>query len=470
MRRFAWLGSLFHRSPERRLERQRLWTPARMMLASYLTVIALGTVGLKLPAASAGPALGWIDALFTSTSAVCVTGLIVVDTATHFTRLGQWIILVLIQLGGLGILTFTTWILILAGQGISGFHRTTSVSSYGSLQTIYWYEIIRNVFVYTFLLEVFGFLVLWGWWHGDYATPGEGAFQSFFHAVSAFCNAGFSTLEGGALRYVADPVVNVVFGVLIITGGLGFIVLSDVVRRYSKGSPSSRLSLHSRVALRMTALLLVLGMVAILLLEWGHSLAPHGVAVKILASFFQSMTTRTAGFNTLEIADLTAATLLVIILLMVIGASPGSTGGGIKTTTFAILLALMRSQTYGRRSVELRRRRIPAGDVARALATIAMYCLTLFVGFMALLVVEKQGGSAAMVHDQFLDILFETVSALSTVGLSMGYTSDLTPAGRLIVTVLMVCGRLGPIVVVVGLFGERPHLNYEFAEESVLTG
>jgi trk system potassium uptake protein TrkH len=228
--------------------------------------------------------------------------------------------------------------------------------------------------------------------------------------------------------------------------------------------------LHTRIALKMTGLLLAAGTLAMLALEWKHSLAGMGAGERLWAAFFQAMTPRTAGFNTVDIGALFSSTLLVIMLMMIVGGSPGSTAGGIKTTTLAILLGLVRSQALGRARVELRERAIPEQDVARALATIALYTVTMIAGIGLLLVSESWGRPAGEGQGRFLELSFETISALSTVGLSMGATAGLSTSGKLVIVLMMLCGRLGPIAVVAALVGRARGGRYEYAEESVLTG
>ena len=439
------------------------------MLLSYVAVILIGTLALHTPAANRGPELPMIDALFTATSAVSVTGLVVVDSATHFTRFGQWVLLILIQLGGLGILTFTTWIMMLAGRRSLGvFEQATAVSSYGRIQGISWRIILRNVFLFSLFFESIGTGLFFLRWRDDFPT-GEAAFQSIFHSVSAFCNAGFSVHKDGLTQYVGDWLISLNLMGLIIIGGLGFIVLSDLSRRLRHG-PHARLTLHSRVALKTSGLLIVAGALLLLILEWHNSLAGLPLHSRLLGALFQSVTPRTAGFNTIGIADLTSPTLLIIMILMLIGASPGSTGGGIKTTTFAILLALIRSHVRGRTAVEIMERRIPTQDLARALAIVAMYGLTLVLGVLMLLSAQGWDQSVTAGHEDFQRVLFECISALGTVGLSMDYTTHLTPAGRLIITAMMLMGRLGPISIVLSFVGRQRGGRYEYCEESVMTG
>lgn len=444
------------------MRRDSFWTPARGMFISYGILMILGTVLLAMPWAAQGERLTFMEALFTATSAVTVTGLIVVDSASHFTRAGQWVLLGLIQLGGLGILTFTTWIMLMAGQSLGSFARGASSGTFGSLQGWSMRWVLHGVLALALLIEAVGAGLLFLSWRSELGT-GEAAFQAMFHSVSAFCNAGFSTFEDGLIRFRGDGFVTGLMALLIVLGGLGFIVLIDLMRRLHPRIRQRRLSLHARVVLHMSLWLIVVGTAGLLVLEWGAR-SSGGAGLGPMDALFHSISARTAGFNTVPMASLTSPALFFIILLMLVGASPGSTGGGLKTTTTAILAAMVRSQVRGRRSAEMLGRRLPTQEVARALATAAMYATTLVVGLLALLFVQGPG------HTDFLPLAFEAVSALGTVGLSMGATGELNEAGRLVVVVLMLCGRLGPITILLTWVG-RPHGgHYEYAKESVMTG
>lgn len=451
-----------------RPQRREFWTPARAIFISYLATISLGSLVLMLPACNTAP-IGFLDALFTVTSAVCVTGLVVVDTAAHFTRAGQWVIVALIQMGGLGIMTFATWILMIGGQRPGLLYQSAASMSYGSARGVPVRRILLYVFLFTLAIEGTGACGYWLRWRGAMSGD-EAAFNAIFHSVSAFANAGFSTLATGLTPYVGDWAVNLTTCALIVSGGLGFIVLSDILLWAASGG-RKRLSLNSRVAISTSLWLILVGAALILAIEWGRALGTLPAGSRIQAALFQSVTARTAGFNTVEIGDLTAPVVFVIILLMIVGASPGSTGGGMKTTTLAILLALVRSHAYGRSAVELGERRIPHTDVARALATFSIYILTLLVGIFLLLVAEGWGGPAAEGQSRFMRLAFECASALGTVGLSMNSTTaGVCAASKLILIGLMIIGRLGPLAVALTLIGRVSTRQFQYPEESVTTG
>lgn len=450
--------------------RKNFWTDARMMFGAYLVAIVAGALALGLPGSQCeGVTLNFLDRIFTSTSAVCVTGLVVVDTATTFTRQGQWILLILIELGGIGILTFTTWLLMLAGRQLGSLQRTSAGSAYGRVRGVRWSSILLSVFLFTSIIEAVGTLWLASCWRGHFSGS-ELWFQSFFHAVSAFCNAGFSTHPEGLTIYMDALGTNAALGTLVILGGLGFIVLHELTAALLGRRGWRTLSLHTRLVLVMTGILLLAGAIFIFVFEHNFSLDQAGLKGRALASLFQSMTTRTAGFNTLPLAQLAPATLFVMMILMVVGASPGSTGGGIKTTSFTILFAMIRSYVLGRDEVEVMERRLPRADVARALAAITLYCLTTLIAATLILLSQGAQVRAGEHQELFLPVLFETISALSTVGLSLDYTPQLTGFSRVVVIVLMLAGRLGPISIMLSFVGRVRGGRYQYPEESVLTG
>ena len=444
------------------------WTPARLMLLAYVAAILIGAAVLMLPVCAEQKPIGLLDSLFTATSAVCVTGLVVLDTPAAFTRTGHWVILALIQLGGLGILGFATWILMLGGRRPGGLQQGAAGISYGSARGVPIGRILVYVFLVTLVFETLGWMAFYHAWRGEMGRP-EAAFQALFHTVSAFCNAGFTTLPGGSMvPYAAHWGVGLTTAVLVIAGGLGFIILAELGTVLSR---RRRPSLHTRIALWMTLILLAGGTAALLLLEWNGALGQLPWHGRPLAAFFQSMTARTAGFNTVEIGALTAPSLIIIILLMIVGASPGSTGGGIKVTTLAILLALVRSQAYERRGVDWGGRSIRGNDVARALAIASLYMLTLFVGLTLLLLIQGPGLTPHGQQAMFLPLLFEAASALGTVGLSLDWTTGQLHAGsKVVVMGLMLCGRLGPIVIFLSFIGRPAPRRFEYPEEPVMTG
>ncbi len=412
------------------------------------------------------------DALFTSTSAVCVTGLGVRDTGTEFTWWGQLIILVLIQAGGLGILTFSN-VVFFAQTGRLGLEqRFLMEETHGLLPSVTPARLLRLLLAYTAVTEGIGAAVLTWRFSWDFPLR-EAAWLGVFHSVSAFCNAGFGLFADSLVRYHDDLLVNGVIMALIITGGLGFIAIADIhvwvhnrIRRRR-----SRMTLHSRAVLTTTAILIISGAVLIFLLELtGPAITgtwwQHG-----LECLFQSVTARTAGFNSVDIVALTNGTLFALVLLMFIGGSPGSTAGGIKTTTAAVLFSLLRSRMRNRPRVEMFDRSIPMEIVAKSLAVTSGFLIITVAAVMVLQVTELYGlPHNTTVRGTFLEYLFEVVSALCTVGLSAGATAKLTVAGRYVIIVCMFVGRLGPLIVASSFIGTQRRMGYAYPEERLVVG
>ena len=332
--------------------------PEQIFIFSFLGVIILGSLLLSMPRATvASGSMPYIDALFTSTSAVCVPGLIVVDTAAHFTMFGKTIILILIQIGGLGLMTFTSFLSIFFFKSMSFRERfmmtdVLSTDFAGDVQ-----KIIGKILSITFTIEILGATLLFTRWHNSFKTVGEALYHSVFHSVSAFCNAGFSTFSNSLEAFRGDLSVNVIVMFLIIIGGLGFVVILDVFQ--PSKNRKKVLLLQSKFVLTTSAVLIIVGAVVIFIIENNRLMAGMPLNEKILASFFQSVTPRTAGFNTLNTAGLSYPVLFMTMMFMFIGASPGSTGGGVKTTTFGILFATVWATVKNRESVDAFKRRIP---------------------------------------------------------------------------------------------------------------
>jgi trk system potassium uptake protein TrkH len=453
----------------------RRWTSRlraeEVLPLSFLTLIAIGTLLLSLPAASVGRPLGFVDALFTATSATTVTGLVVVDTGADLTLFGQLVVLALIQLGGLGIMTFSTFFTLLVAGRLSILGRelleeTLSQSPIHNLGSL-----VKWVVLLTLAFEAVGSLFLTVGLAPDVGW-GQAWYYGIFHAISAFCNAGFSLFSTSFEAYQDNALINGILALLIIAGGLGFIVLFDLREawRRRRSRHQLRLSLHSKLVLTATGILIVVGAAAFAWLEWDNSLRGQPLGTKVLASVFQSITTRTAGFNTVAVAPLTNPTLLILIFLMFIGASPASCGGGVKTSTFSVLIGLVRSRFLGRQDVVLYGRRLPTNTVAKAISVAAFSILLVSIFVLALSISEMAGLSHEATRGKFLEIVFETVSAFGTVGLSMGTTSDLTTAGRVLVALLMFLGRLGPLTIAVAVGGRRRQPTYRYATETVLIG
>lgn len=410
-----------------------------ILALGFLAVILLGTVLLALPAASrSGKGIGLFDSLFTATSAVCVTGLVAVDTGTTFSVFGQIVLLVLIQVGGLGFMVFATMIMVALGRKISIRGRMliresmngASLSDLGRLTWLYLLLSIAIETVGTVLLSI-RLVPLLGWKHGIW--------MALFHAVSAFCNAGFDLFGNYAslTAFSGDPLVLLTVAVLIILGGLGFAVILETLRN-RQGFRS--LTLHTRIVLLTTLGLVLTGTVFYWLAERSNAetLAGFGEGEKILNAFFQSVTMRTAGFNSFDLSRFRDGSKLFSSVLMMIGASPASTGGGIKTTTFAALVLLMLSVVRGENEVNVARRRLSTDIARRALAVAVLFLTTLVTGTLIISFIENGRFPLA-------DILFEASSAMGTVGVSTIGTPNLHPASRAVLLPMMFLGRVGPL-------------------------
>ena len=426
--------------------RRRPFSPAQVLVISFAALIAAGTVLLRLPVSAAGEPLGLLDALFTATSAVCVTGLIVVDTPNDLTLFGQLVVLLLIQIGGLGYMAVTTVVGVALGRALTVHERLTlqEALNVDSLEGLA--RFVLTVLKLTLVFELTGAAVLTAWWAGEYGVA-RAAYYGLFHAVSAFNNAGFALFSDSLIRFRADPVVNVVVTTLVICGGLGFVVLTEVgrVRRFR------RFSAHTRLVLTLTAGLIASTAALVWLIERNNprtlGALPAGEA--FLAAYFQAVTPRTAGFNTLDVGAMMPASLFLIILLMFVGAAPGGTAGGVKITTFSITVAVIWAMVRGAPEPTLARRRITPALVARAFSI----CLIGFVALNAvaalLLVTEER---------QLLPTLFETTSAFGTVGLSIGeggapvsLAGHFSDGGKFLLAAMMFMGRIGPLTLAVAI-------------------
>jgi trk system potassium uptake protein TrkH len=444
-------------------------SPARTAIVAFALLIFTGTILLMLPISSKGAPVGCVDALFTSTSAVCVTGLTVVDTGSTYSLFGQFIIMILIQFGGLGIMTMSTLFIMLAGRrpGLAGQIVVQDAFTHSRDRNIL--SILKDVFLFTGVIEGVGILLLFFIFLRENNVP-RALFLSVFHSISAFCNAGFSVFSDSFVKYREDWALNLVICFLIISGGIGFLVLSELKRKFIvKHRALSRLSLHSKIVLSTTFILIVSGMVFILGMEWRNTLAPLSLSGRFQAAFFQSVTARTAGFNTLPIGNMANETLFLLILLMFIGASPGSCGGGIKTTSFATLAVLGISRFQGSDRPRLFNRTISPTSVEKAVSVVILSAIVICLGIMLLLISEIGNVPHSQSRGQFLELYFEVVSAFGTVGLSTGITGSLAKMGKVILSMVMFVGRLGPLVVGVAVSRDTS-ARYYYAEESIMVG
>ena len=432
--------------------------PAQMLALSFAGLIFVGTILLTFPAATKdGYGASPLTALFTATSATCVTGLIVVDTGSYFSTFGQIVILSLIQLGGLGIMTFSTSLALIFGKRLGVKERATMQEVLEAPDPASLIKIVRYIVKMTFCTELIGATILFVRFKFVYQSVFQAAYYAIFHAISAFCNAGFALYSDSLTRFHGDLIVNFTITTLIIVGGIGFVVVSAVANRahlkHGLRHGLARLDVHSKLVLFTTAVLIVGGALAVFFFEFDHSLLALSMKDKLLAAYFQSVTTRTAGFNTIDIGHLRNVTLFIMMVWMFVGAAPGSTGGGIKVSTVGVLFLSIKAMLQERRDIEVFRRTIPQAIVYKSVAVTIVSLMLLSFFFSSLL--ASQNG-------RFVDLLFEAVSAFGTVGLSVGITPHLNAAGQAIIILLMFIGRLGPLTLAfaVGRHPKRSYLQY----------
>lgn len=433
--------------------------PSRVLVLSFIGICIVGTVLLGLPVSSAtGHSISWLDAAFTSVSATCVTGLIVLDTPNAFGGFGQVVVLALIQVGGLGIMVFSAAAIVLLGKRLSLSHERAAVDIMGASSRAGLSMAIRGVLLVTLATETAAALLLFVGFliRGD--GVGTAAWRAVFTAISAFCNAGFALQSDSLMPYADSPFVLTVIGITIIIGGLGPAVVAAMI---GWKDPTLR-SLHARIVLWTTAILIMAPAVLITAIEWNGTLAGMSFVDKIFNGGFQSVTLRTAGFNSIDLAQVQPATWTVMVLLMFVGGSPGSTAGGVKTTTIAVLLLAVAAVVRGHERVEIFRRRIPMATVMRATVVATLGVLSVCVAL----------GAIQLTQTIPLDVaLFEVVSALATVGLSTGGTGALDEVGKLIIIACMFAGRVGPLTLFVFLASNtREHLIRRYPEEPVPIG
>jgi len=422
-----------------------------------------GTFLLLLPVSTKSGHISLVDALFTATSGVCVTGLIVQDTATYFTPFGQAVILILFQLGGLGIMTFSTLILLVAGKRISIKDRIIIQQGFHHGAPEDFKSLIKNIFLYALTLEAAGTLFLFLRWQKDF--PWQKALShSAFHSISAFCNAGFSLFSRSFLSYRGDTWINITLFLLIILGGMGFLVLQEMKEVFSGAlrRRKTKISLHTKLVLTLTSLLIVFSFGMFLAIEWNHSLKMFTLKEKILSSIFQVVTPRTAGFNTMDLNSLSFAAVLLLIMLMFIGASSGSTGGGVKTSSVGVILGFLKSKITARDSVNLFRRTLPQESVMKAFTVITLAICVIFLSSFILLLTQQ----VASMKEAF----FEVFSAFSTVGLSLGVTSKLNSLGKIVIILTMYIGRIGPLTLLYAFSRQKAFGRFEYVEETVMIG
>lgn len=441
--------------------------PAQIMVLSFAGVIVIGTLLLMLPlATTSGVNTSLVDALFTATSATCVTGLIVKDTAGYFSIFGQLVILFLIQIGGLGIMTFSVFLALFLKKpvGIKQEVLMQDLLDYNTLSDIKHY--ILEIIKMTLFFELCGAILLFIAWGENISSIPTRLYYAVFHSISAFCNAGFSTFSDSLIRFNNDTLTNIIICSLIVAGGLGFMVIKDLQENIrnkfiNTDTRKIRLKTQSKIVLFTSGLLILGGALIFYLLEKDNSLSSVNMQSAALISVFQSITARTAGFNTCDIAKLSSATLFFMIALMFIGGSPGSTAGGVKTTTVSVLWATVLSGIKKKENVEIFRRTIPYDVIQKAIIIFLISLLLVFIFITLLLYFEKKS---------LTGIFFEAVSAFGTVGLSTGITGILSSIGKILITLLMFIGRIGPLTMGYAFLKLKRPAKYMYAEENVSIG
>lgn len=434
--------------------------PAQVLAVGYLVVILVGTILLHLPIATTNPgSLPWLDCLFTATSATAVTGLIVVNTSSAFTSFGQVVIMLLIQFGGLGLMTMSTLLALVIGRRIGLQERVVMQKELGQFQLSGLVKVVKRVLLITAIIEGLGVVILFLRWQPLLGAK-KALYYAVFHSVSAFCNAGFDLFGNSMQNFNQDFITLFTISSLLILGGLGFGVVTDLFHL----PKNKRLTFHSRMVLRVSLILLVLGWAFVFFTEYSNpeTLGELSFGGKVLSAYFTSATTRTAGFESLPTGSLRTPTLFFAIVLMFIGASPASTGGGIKTTTFGVVVVTVFSIIRGKGETEVFQRRVAKETIIDALCIITLAMMLVFLDTIVLSFLETD--------KEFLDLFFETVSAFGTVGLSTGITPDLSTISKIMLILTMYAGRVGPMTVLVALSKKRKTQNFRYPEEKILVG
>lgn len=433
--------------------------PPRVLVLGFGGLILIGAILLNLPIASKnGESIGFIDALFTSTSAVCVTGLSVVNTGEFWSLFGQIVIICLIQMGGLGFMTMTTLVALLLGKKITLRERLIIKEQLNQGTLTGLVRLTKYVITITLCIEGIGVIFLATRFIPIYGLT-KGLWFSVFHSISAFCNAGFDITGNSMASFTNDIVINLTISLLVIFGGIGFTVYLDVIRNRK----FKKLSLHSKIVLTITISLIITGTILVYFLEKDNSgtIKFFSQGEKVLASFFQGVITRTAGFNSFDIGMMKDTTAFIFICLMFIGGSPGSTAGGIKTTTFGVIMFSTLSVIKGNKDVVIFKKRISQEIINRALAILIIGMFIIIMVSIVLTITEDAG---------FLDILFETTSAFGTVGLSRGVTPNLSNVGRVIIMITMFFGRVGPLTMAFAFANKQKPILYRYAEGNIMIG
>ena len=442
--------------------------PSRVMVIGFGILILFGAIILNLPISTQkGESIGFLNALFTSTSAVCVTGLVVVDTGTYWSEFGQFVIITLIQTGGLGFMTIATMFSLLTRKRINLRERLLIQESLNQVDLSGLVKLTRYIIMMTFAIEGIGALLLSMVYIPRFGL-GKGIWYSIFHSISAFCNAGFDLMgpvsgQYSSLTYFVDStLINVVICGLIILGGIGFPVLLDVINNKTY----SKFNVHSLIVIYTTGILILIGFLFIFIAEFNNkdTLGTLNIKEKFLSSLFQSVTLRTAGYNTIDLTLLSESTLFLMLILMLIGASPASTGGGLKTTTIATLFLTVKSFIIGKEDIEVYQRRISDATVKKSLG---IFFIGVFISLFGTLMLTIVNPGFTL-----LESSFEVISAYATVGLSIGGTPSLTYLGKIIIIILMFLGRVGSLTIFIALLSKNSRVKSKirYPEGKIIVG
>ncbi|MBP8082120.1 MAG: hypothetical protein KAZ87_02840 [Spirochaetes bacterium] len=446
--------------------------PVFKIILSFVLLIFAGAFVLSMPV-SLIKEIKFIDALFISTSAVCVTGLVPVDVPSVFSHFGQFVIAMLIQLGGLGVMTISVTFAFLLGKKLSVRWQFALMDLYSVHSKLSIKSILLRILIYSFTVEMIAAVFLFPEFYAVRGNVAQGLWDAVFHSISAFCNAGFSLYSDNLIGFSHNKVVISIISAEIIFGGIGFFVMSEIVHniflfwkyRRTKNHPQITLSLHSKIVLTATSFLLIFGAVVFFFLERGNSLSGMGLGDKFLNAFFQSVTCRTAGFNTVDLASLRETSMFLMVGLMFIGGSPGSIAGGVKTTTFWLILSLIYSKFKGATDLVLWKRTIDKETLEKAMTLLILALFFVSVSTFFLIYFDT-----FKIKNIFLASLYEITSAFGTVGLTVGITPQMTVIGKIITCIVMLTGRLGPLTLFASLTFNQKTVNLKYPKENIMVG
>lgn len=448
------------------LKKKRNMSPFKILAIGFLTVILTGAILLTLPISTqSGEVTNFLDSIFTATSAVCVTGLVVQDTGTYWSTFGQGVILTLIEIGGLGFMAMSTFFAMVLGKRISLRERLVMQEAYNTFNLQGIINHVRYMLLFTVSVQLFAALILMTQFIPVYGV-GTGIYYGIFHAISAFNNAGFDLLGGftSITIFNENKIILITLAIVINIGGLGYLVLREIISGVRAKRKLKNFSLHAKVVLTISGILLTVGTIAMLIFEWNNPATIEHMSFgnKLTNAFFSAVTPRTAGFNSISNSDMSPAGKLLTMGYMFVGGSPGSTAGGVKTTTLGIVIFTLISVLRGRQDAEVYKRRISQSVVFKAMAIFMLGITIVIIGVMILSITE--------IGASFETILYEVISAFGTVGLSQGLTPTLSSVGKVTIAIIMYLGRVGPLTVMLALAGKQEKINYKYPEGKILIG